>query len=146
MFDDGDDDARETASTENSPGNVRIPKAKSVKKPSLFADNDDDEDDSMENYEKGFQIKEQFQGAKGEKLMRLQSRFQNDRRFNMDAKFLEDDKADDAEQGGQRKPQNGQNANEEAGDNEREWQYDILESIIGKKIRPYEPPKDTKKK
>lgn len=119
-------------------------KENATKKPALFADDDDDEEDER-SYQNDFRIKEQFQGAKGERLLRLQSRFQNDRRFNMDAKFLEDE-ADYGEDDGNRKPQNGHEATEEDGDDERQWQYDILESVMGKKIRHNEPAKDPAKK
>lgn len=118
------------------------------KKPVLFAD-DDDEDDDAQNYENDFQIKEHFQGVKGEKLMRLQSRFQNDQRFNMDARFLEDDDNEDNDNvaGKQHQSKNGrEETNDEDGVDERRWQYDILESVIGKKVRRNEPPKESTKR
>lgn len=63
----------------------------------------------------------------------------------MDAKFLEDEN-DFGEEDDARQLQNGHNANEADDDNERQWQYDILESVMGKKIRHNEPPKDSMKK
>lgn len=118
-----------------------------VKKPKLFGD-DGDEEDENENYQNDFKIKEQFQGAKGERLMRLQTRFQGDRRFAMDSKFLEDDdnEMDVDVKTTVNRTQNGQNKHDEDANEERNWQYNILESVIGKKLRHDQPPKDPKKK
>nr|XP_022911769.1 probable RNA-binding protein CG14230 [Onthophagus taurus] len=57
----------------------------SSKKQSLF---DDDENESEGEY--NFEIKEQFQGKKGKKLLELQSKYKNDKRFMLDERFLED--------------------------------------------------------
>lgn len=117
------------------------------KKPSLF--NDDEEyDENAEDYAKDFQIKEQFFGEKGQKLMKLQSRFQGDSRFKMDSNFLEDGDNDDVdEDSNKRKTAFNMNGTESkegetAEDDERRWQYNILESVMGKKV--YHEP--TKKK
>lgn len=143
MFGDVDDDEiGESSASAEKTTRTEKPMEKSTKKPILFAD---DDEEGEQNYQKDFQIKEHFQGAKGERLMRLQSRFQNDRRFNMDAKFLEDEE-NYADYGGHRNSSNSHTVNEEDGDDERNWQYDILESVIGKKIRHNEPPKDPARK
>ncbi|KAG9337056.1 hypothetical protein JZ751_029824 [Albula glossodonta] len=54
---------------------------------------DDDDDDDEEDGEDGtrFQIKPQFEGKAGQKLMKLQSQFGTDERFRMDSRFLESD-------------------------------------------------------
>lgn len=118
----------------------------------LFDDGDDNE---HEDYGKDFAIKEQFQGAKGEKLMRLQSRFQNDSRFKMDARFLDDygryhnEEEAEEEEGDDYEMNNVQNNGYQAPeDDERQWQYNILESVMGKKVNqgPPAPSKDAKKK
>lgn len=114
------------------------------KKPSLFND-DENGDENADDYAKDFQIKEQFFGDKGQKLMKLQSRFQGDSRFKMDSKFLEDSDNDDMnEDANKRKtaPKTETNEGETAEDDERRWQYNILESVMGKKV--YHEP--TKKK
>lgn len=109
------------------------------KKPSLFND-DEDDDDNAEDYAKDFQIKEQFFGEKGQKLMRLQSRFQGDSRFKMDSKFLEDSDNDDMDED-VKKRRTASKTNETEGkegetaeDDERRWQYNILESVMGKRV------------
>lgn len=139
-----EDDINSSSTSAKNSASVNEPKERTARKPALFADDEGDEEDGQ-NYQNDFKIKEQFQGAKGERLMRLQSRFQNDRRFNMDAKFLEDGN-DYGEDNGNQKPENGHDAHEEDANNERQWQYDILESVMGKKIRHNEPPKDPMKK
>ncbi|XP_032641755.1 nucleolar protein 8 isoform X2 [Chelonoidis abingdonii] len=53
----------------------------------LFESSDDELDAAGEDDR--FQIKPQFEGKAGEKLMYLQSRFGTDERFRMDARFLE---------------------------------------------------------
>ncbi|KAM9133601.1 nucleolar protein 8 isoform 2-T2 [Pangshura tecta] len=53
----------------------------------LFESSDDEQDAAGEDDR--FQIKPQFEGKAGEKLMHLQSRFGTDERFRMDARFLE---------------------------------------------------------
>lgn len=115
------------------------------KKPSLFNDNEES-DENAEDYSQDFQIKEQFFGEKGQKLMKLQSRFQGDNRFKMDSKFLDDSDNDEMDNdANQRKTASELNASEgkegeTAEDDERRWQYNILESVMGKKVY-HEPAK-----
>nr|XP_060621900.1 nucleolar protein 8 isoform X1 [Anolis sagrei ordinatus] len=56
----------------------------------LFESSEDESDASDEDGDR-FEIKPQFEGKAGEKLMHLQSRFGTDERFRMDARFLESD-------------------------------------------------------
>jgi len=91
----------------------------------LFDDAEDEND-----HEYNFEVKEHFEGKKGKKLMELQSRFKNDKRFTMDARFLEDQSDEEAE--------NGKNETQEdqevSYENEKEKQLDILEQVLGQKI------------
>ncbi|KAM6387680.1 LOW QUALITY PROTEIN: nucleolar protein 8-like [Pluvialis apricaria] len=54
----------------------------------LFESSEDEQGDTDDER---FQIKPQFEGKAGEKLLKLQSRFGTDERFRMDARFLESD-------------------------------------------------------
>ncbi|KPP66723.1 nucleolar protein 8-like [Scleropages formosus] len=68
----------------------------------LFLSSEEEEDE--EDGER-FQIKPQFEGKAGQKLMELQSRFGTDERFRMDSRFLESDEKEAAE--GQQVCRNG---------------------------------------
>lgn len=96
-----------------------------IAKPLFDDDNDEDED-----YSNDFRVKEQYQGERGAQLLKLQSRFKNDKRFDMDSKFW-----DETGEGEDLQHAQVVNENEENGDDERKWQYDILESVMGKRIQ-----------
>lgn len=66
--------------------------------------------------------------------MKLQSRYHGDSRFKLDAKFLEDDRdgADDDERPYQMDNEANNADNDE--DDERRWQYNILEGVVGRKL------------
>ncbi|XP_075795813.1 nucleolar protein 8 isoform X3 [Pelodiscus sinensis] len=61
----------------------------------LFESSEDEQDAAGEDDR--FEIKPQFEGKAGEKLMRLQSRFGTDERFRMDVRFLESDSEEEEE-------------------------------------------------
>ncbi|KAM7169332.1 nucleolar protein 8 isoform 2-T2 [Macrochelys suwanniensis] len=75
--------SKEEVTIENLPGKEFTSKLSGK----LFQSSDDEQDAAGE--EDRFQIKPQFEGKAGEKLMHLQSRFGTDERFRMDARFLE---------------------------------------------------------
>ncbi|NXK13746.1 NOL8 protein, partial [Herpetotheres cachinnans] len=60
----------------------------------LFESSEDEQDDTDDER---FNIKPQFEGKAGEKLLKLQSRFGTDERFRMDARFLESESEEEAE-------------------------------------------------
>lgn len=95
-------------------------------------DGDEDED---EDYSKHFEEKEHFQGAKGQKLLELQTKYKSDNRFKIDSRFRENEEDD---------TNKFQNWDQEEGD-ERKWQLGILESVVGKKFQEH-PEKDGNKK
>lgn len=115
-------DAPETVSFEASKPKPTLSK----KSKPLFDDNDDGDED----YSKDFRVKEQYQGEKGAELLKLQSRFKNDKRFDMDSKFWDENLGGGDEM--QTVPDG--DADEEDQDDERQWQYGILESVMGKRI------------
>lgn len=149
-----DDDEGETSAS--APSQSRKPaqetklKEKKVveKKPSLFED--DEGNDDEHEFEGNFEIKQQFEGKKGERLRRLQDRFQGDSRFKMDSKFFEEDS--DGENEASSSTQKDTNFVAKSSDDietnesdERQWQMNILESVIGKKVQS-NTKKDTQKK
>lgn len=89
---------------------------------SLFDESDNDEDFSA-----NFEIKKQFEGKKGQKLLELQSKFKNDSRFAVDERFLEDE---DEHQEETTKESNEEMTYEE----EKEKQFEILEEVLGVKV------------
>ncbi|XP_018579304.1 probable RNA-binding protein CG14230 isoform X2 [Anoplophora glabripennis] len=94
-------------------------------KKSLF-DDELQEDD----FEPNFEIKEQFQGEKGQKLLELQTRYKNDKRFVLDSRFL-DENGDEKEA-----DDHLENKEEVSLEDEKKKEYQILEQILGKKVVP----------
>lgn len=94
----------------------------------LFEEDSDPDDDENEI---SLEPKPQFEGKQGHQLYRLQSRFQNDKRFVMNERFLEND--DDVEE----------NENDNAApEDEKEKQLNILNEVLGKNVAS--KPKDVK--
>lgn len=84
----------------------------------LFNEDSNDEEDDLPD----FGLKEHFEGKEGQKLLQLQSRFKNDKRFVMNEKFLEN---------------NEENANGiEDVEDEKQTQLNILEKVLGTKVTP----------
>lgn len=92
----------------------------------LFEEDGDDDDDV--DYAKSFENKNQYEGKRGARLQKLQSRFQGDQRFKMNENFLDDNDGDVIVDETER-------VDEVADSDERKWQYDMLESVIGKKLQ-----------
>lgn len=108
------------------------PKTKKSKM-TLFDDDDEDEEDNMEKGKNGgdaFKVRKQFEGASGQKLLELQTRFANDDRFKIDDRFKESD---------------GEEDEVEAVEQEKEKQFDILTGILGKVVTSTKPPSGQKK-
>uniref|UniRef100_A0A8C8SPK2 Nucleolar protein 8 n=1 Tax=Pelusios castaneus TaxID=367368 RepID=A0A8C8SPK2_9SAUR len=82
-------EVEETCKEEVTTGNLLEKEFTSKISGKLFESSEDEEDAAGEDDR--FQIKPQFEGRAGEKLMHLQSRFGTDERFRMDARFLEND-------------------------------------------------------
>lgn len=107
------------------------PKSEKKHKPTLF----DEENEDDEEFTGNFEIKEQFQGEKGKKLMKLQNRYQGDSRFKLDAKFMDDDHdAEEDDDGGHAHDLSEETHPNNDEDDERKWQYNILEGVIGRKL------------
>lgn len=102
-------------------------------KPLFQYDSDNEDESFLEN----FKIKEQFQGKEGQKLLELQSRYQNDKRFTLDERFIEHNTAEPKESN-QMKPKDlmeTENISEKTLEYERNTQLQILENIIGKSVK-----------
>ncbi|KAG1941139.1 nucleolar protein [Pimephales promelas] len=106
-------------------------KEKENKKPGcnkLFNSDDEDDDDAEDD---GFQIKPQFEGKAGQKLMKLQARFGTDSRFQIDSRFLESD--DETEEKDAAAPE--KDAEKQLLE-EKKKSLDILQSILNTSIQP----------
>ncbi|XP_039277829.1 nucleolar protein 8-like [Nilaparvata lugens] len=169
--DDDDDEGNDFNEPENKTHTTNLGKAPDIPDPSnkerhnLFDDSgDSDEETSISRFE----VKEHFDGKKGQKLLKLQSRFGNDSRFALDQRFAEsssseDDDDDDGDKDeGEEKEEDGESeskakrkksdAEEESGkmhvddrdDDEVKRQLEILQNVVGHQIiRP--PPADDAK-
>lgn len=137
--DDEDDKLVQKSTSENKKlSETSSSKTNSSQKLTLFNDNDSDDDEDFGNEREKFEIRKEFEGEKGEKLWKLQTRFQNDRRFTMDSKFLDDDDEQVREQGRDNDYGHAKAAEHSAEaddmESERQWQFNILEKVIGKKL------------
>ncbi|XP_012675404.2 nucleolar protein 8 [Clupea harengus] len=65
----------------------------------LFDSSEGEDDDASD--EERFQLKPQFEGKAGQKLMALQSRFGADERFQMDARFMESEMEEEPNKSGE---------------------------------------------
>ncbi|KAM6979757.1 nucleolar protein 8 [Aplochiton taeniatus] len=110
-------------------------------------DNSDDEDEGDEEEEDGqrFQLKPQFEGKSGQKLMKLQSTFGTDQRFHLDSRFLESDE----EEGEEGKPNEGPEKRKEGEmelQEEKKRSLDILQSMLNVSIQPSDAKPASKSK
>lgn len=120
VFDSDDGDEEEVSgSEEEAAAGLRH---KSTSGPALF-DSDDEEEDEDEGR---FEIRPQFEGSAGLKLMALQSHFGTDERFKMDARFL-DNKNEEQEAGNKTVVDDEEEALEE----EKKKNLLILQNILG---------------
>ncbi|XP_013765424.1 nucleolar protein 8 [Pundamilia nyererei] len=91
-----EDEATGDEATANKSVKVKAEMRLKSSGPQLFGGSDDEDEEDGSR----FDIKPQFEGQAGQKLMALQSRFGTDERFQMDSRFLEEDeevKEEDAE-------------------------------------------------
>ncbi|XP_044205824.1 nucleolar protein 8 isoform X2 [Thunnus albacares] len=115
----------EAAANENGPTKEKVRLKPSG--PQLFGNSEDEEDGDEEEDDSRFDIRPQFEGRAGQKLMELQSRFGTDDRFRMDSRFLEED--EDKEEESERKT--SVTEEDEALEEERKKNLSILQSVLG---------------
>uniref|UniRef100_W5N8Z1 Nucleolar protein 8 n=1 Tax=Lepisosteus oculatus TaxID=7918 RepID=W5N8Z1_LEPOC len=102
-------------------------------------ENSEDEASSEDDNDDRFQIKPQFEGKAGQKLMALQSRFGTDERFRMDTRFLEsDEQSDDSEE--------AKSGEEDELEEEKRKNMEILQNLLNINIHTPETVKETAKK
>ncbi|CAK6960898.1 nucleolar protein 8 isoform X2 [Scomber scombrus] len=126
-----DSQSEDEATDDDAAANKKGPTKEKVRlKPSgpqLFGGSEDEEDDNEEEDDSRFDIRPQFEGLAGQKLMELQSRFRADERFRMDSRFLEE--VEDKEEESERKT--NVTEEEEALEEERKKNLSILQSVLG---------------
>ncbi|XP_066528630.1 nucleolar protein 8 [Hoplias malabaricus] len=135
LFEDDDDEEEE----EEEAGEKHIFKEKDSKKAGgsrLFDDSENEEDEAEEDH---FQIKPQFEGKAGQKLMELQSRFGTDPRFQMTSKFLENDNEEEEEDAGTQEPL------EQELVEEKKKNLAILQNVLNISIQPSDSSKEATK-
>ncbi|CAH1109780.1 unnamed protein product [Psylliodes chrysocephalus] len=99
------------------------------------------ESDSEEEFEPTFSVKDHFQGKKGQKLLELQSKYKNDKRFTLNEKFLDDNITECQEN-----LISQENIDDISLEEEKKKEYEILEEVLGKKIIPKEDRQAPSKK
>ncbi|XP_051979818.1 nucleolar protein 8 [Xyrauchen texanus] len=106
----------------------------------LFDSSDDDEDEDDGEEDDRFQIKPQFEGKAGQKLMQMQARFGTDSRFHMDSRFLQsDDEKEDEDETAPVK-----DAEDEILE-EKMKNLEILQSVLNTSIQPKDIRKESAK-
>ncbi|KAG7478128.1 hypothetical protein MATL_G00077170 [Megalops atlanticus] len=140
LFEKGSESSSESSS-EEGPGTgekqeLRVKEFQKQGGGKLFDSSEDEEEDDGER----FQIKPQFEGKAGQKLMQLQSRFGTDERFRMDSRFLEsDDELNIAEE------TPAHSGVEVQLEEEKKKSLDILQTLLNINVHSAETSKETRK-
>ncbi|XP_076125206.1 nucleolar protein 8 [Alosa pseudoharengus] len=102
---------------------------------SRLFDSSEEEDNALD--EERFQIKPQFEGKAGQKLMELQSRFGADERFQMDSRFMDSEEEKEEEEEDQLKnSDNTTHVIEEKLVEEKKKNMEILQSVLNISKQP----------
>ncbi|XP_073700698.1 nucleolar protein 8 [Garra rufa] len=118
----------DSGSDEDQQMSMSIEKKNNKPGGSKLFDSEDEDDDPEDDR---FQIKPQFEGKAGQKLMQLQARFGTDSRFQVDSRFLEsDEEAEDQDAVAPEKDEDEQLLEE------KKKSLDILQSILKTNIQP----------
>uniref|UniRef100_A0A2A4JLV8 RRM domain-containing protein n=1 Tax=Heliothis virescens TaxID=7102 RepID=A0A2A4JLV8_HELVI len=103
----------------------------------LFEDNGDESDGEL-----NFEVKKQFEGKKGQKVLDLQSRYKSDKRFTLDERFIDDDGEEETDQ---RQDNNSEEVELGTAD-EKAKQMNILQDVLGVTIKQKYTDNDSKNK
>ncbi|XP_012966133.1 nucleolar protein 8 [Mesocricetus auratus] len=121
---DNESETEETSTHEqNCPGKEVMKESVVKASGRLFDSSDDEESDSKEDSTR-FNIKPQFEGRAGQKLMNLQSHFGSDERFQMDSRFLESDSEEE------QKELNENKTNEDELAAEKKKTLNVVQSVL----------------
>uniref|UniRef100_A0A8C8TM36 Nucleolar protein 8 n=2 Tax=Peromyscus maniculatus bairdii TaxID=230844 RepID=A0A8C8TM36_PERMB len=121
---DNESETEETSTPEqNCPGKELVKESLGKASGKLFDSSDDEESDSKEDSTR-FNIKPQFEGRAGQKLMDLQSHFGSDERFRMDSRFLESDSEEE------QKELNENQTNEDELAAEKKKTLNVVQSVL----------------
>ncbi|KAL1784158.1 nucleolar protein 8 [Sigmodon hispidus] len=121
---DNESEPEETSTHEqNCPGKELVKESVGKASGKLFDSSDDEDSDSKEDSAR-FNIKPQFEGRAGQKLMDLQSHFGSDERFRMDSRFLESDSEEEE------KELNETQTNEDELAAEKKKTLNVVQSIL----------------
>lgn len=101
---------------------------------SLFDDDNEDGDDDL-----NFEIKKQFEGRKGQKVLDLQSRYKSDKRFTLDERFIDDEEESESQKHSDNEEVEIVHADEKA------KQLNILQNVLGITIKSKTSEADNKR-
>ncbi|KAJ4940932.1 hypothetical protein JOQ06_027222 [Pogonophryne albipinna] len=118
---------QDSQSENEAPGHKNTSTKEKLSGTHLFGSSEEEEDADEEEDGSRFDIRPEFEGRAGHKLMELQSRFGKDERFKMDSRFLEQNEDKEAES---EKKKSG-TEEEEALEEERKKSLSILQSVLG---------------
>ncbi|XP_077308608.1 nucleolar protein 8 isoform X3 [Lithobates pipiens] len=107
----------------------------------LFSSSEEDSDNDEKEDDERFEIKAQYEGRSGRKLMQLQSRFGTDDRFKMDSRFLESSSEDEEAS----EAHNSKVDEEYDLSAEKKKNLGILQSILNINVEPQPARKQTVK-
>ncbi|RVE73379.1 hypothetical protein OJAV_G00049550 [Oryzias javanicus] len=118
----------EEATGSRAAANQRAAKDK-LSGPQLFDSSEDE--DGAEEEENRFDLRPQFEGQAGQKLMALQHRFGTDERFRMDERFLEEEEEEPDEEA-----KSSLAVEDEALEEEKKKSLSILQNLLGSSKHP----------
>ncbi|KAF7650386.1 hypothetical protein LDENG_00126660 [Lucifuga dentata] len=95
----------------------------------LFDSSEDEEHGDEEEDGSRFDVRPQFEGRAGQKLMELQTRFGTDERFRMDSRFLEEEEEEEDEEEELERKRNV-SEEDEGLEEERRTNLSILQSVL----------------
>ncbi|XP_075981368.1 putative RNA-binding protein CG14230 [Anticarsia gemmatalis] len=100
-----------------------------------------DEDAEDSDNELNFEVKKQFEGKKGQKVLDLQTRYKSDKRFTLDERFIDEDE----EEEGQDEEKSGDEEVELGSVDEKAKQLNILQDVLGVTLKTKVVDADSKK-